>query len=141
MQYESETGLSLFAAYLGRYTRNNGQPPGSNGGATGNGPVADTYDASVRVQAGYVIDSHWEPFVRYEYLWFDPAMLPAGASHKPVHEIAAGVNYYFFRHRAKFTADVLYLPNGCPLNDDGAGILATKGGQEIVLRAQFQLIL
>ena len=141
VDYEGPSGLSLYAAYLGRYVRHNGQPPGSNGGATGTGPTADTYDATFRAQAGYVIDGRWEPFVRYEYLYFDPAGLPATVSHSPVHALTAGVNYYLYRHRAKFTADMVYLPNGSPVADDGAGILANRGEPELLFRAQFQLAL
>ena len=146
-QYESPCGLGLYGAYLGRYVRHNAGPPGTNGapiGApTGAAPgaalAADTYDTTFRAQAGYVIDNRWEPFVRYEYIHFARAELPAGSTHSVVHEFTAGVNYYFAGHHAKLTTDITCLPTGSPVGDDGSGVLATRRGSELLLRAQFQL--
>jgi len=128
--------ICLFAAYLGRYVENNQGLVRTNGGSTAATAGHDTYDATIRIQGGYLIDQHWEPFVRYEYLSLDSAGLPAG-SDSTVHEITAGVNYYFRGQRAKFSADVSYLPNGSPVNDDGSGVLIGPGKNQIVLRAQF----
>jgi hypothetical protein len=52
-----------------------------------------------------------------------------------------GVNYFLFGHNAKVTADVGYLPNGSPINDDGTGVLTDNHHNEVVARAQFQLLL
>ena len=58
-----------------------------------------------------------------------------------MHEIAAGVNYYYRSHNAKFTVDFLWLPNGTPVADSGGDILVSDDEEEFVLRAQFQLLL
>jgi hypothetical protein len=141
VQYKLPNSLAIYAAYLGRYVQNNSGLPGTNGGAVGGGETFDTYEPTLRLQAAYALDTHWEPYVRYEYIYFDPATLPSTVNHDAVHEVTAGFNYYFYRHRAKISADVIYLPNGCPVSDDGTGVLATDGGDEIVFRAQFQLVL
>ena len=141
VQYESPTGFSGYAAYLGRYVRHNGGLPGTNGATTANSPAPDTYDATLRVQGAYLFNNRWEAFARYEYIHFDGAELPAGSFHKGVHEFTTGINYYFYGQHAKFTADLSYLPNGSPVSDDGSGVLASHGGGEIILRAQFQLVL
>ncbi len=91
--------------------------------------------------AGYVVKQRWEPFVRYEYLSFDRAELPATAGHSSMNDITAGVNYYFLRHRAKLTGDVMYLPTGSPVDLDSADILANPSGSEIVFQLQFQLMI
>jgi len=140
-QYESPDGLDMYVAYLGRYTRHNAGVPGAVGGAVGPAAAHDTYDATFRAQAGYVLSEHWEPFVRYDYIYFDPHSLPSSVSHSPFHEFTAGVVYYFYRHRAKFTADCSYLPNGSPVSDDGNDILSNHEGTEWVVRMQFQLVL
>jgi hypothetical protein len=139
--YESPGGFSAYAAYLGRYVRHDGAPPGTNGSTTAVGPAPDTYDATLRAQAAYLFNGRWEPFVRYEYIHFDGAELPKGSVHSVVHEFTTGVNYYFHGHHAKFTADATYLPNGSPVSDDGSSVLSSHGGSEVFLRAQFQLIL
>jgi hypothetical protein len=52
------------------------------------------------------------------------------------------VNYYVRGHAAKFTLDFSYLPNGTPVNADGAGILDPDAHDEqFVARGQFQLLL
>jgi hypothetical protein len=61
VQYTLPNGLSLYGAYLGRYVRDNGGSPTTNGTLTSLGPTFDTYDASARVMAAYLIKEHWEP--------------------------------------------------------------------------------
>ena len=92
------------------------------------------------MQASYLFHSNWEPFVRYDLLNFDADGLPAGSENE-VHTFTAGVNYYMHGHDSKFTFDLMYLPNGSPVADDGAGILANDGDTEFVFRAQYQLLL
>ncbi len=58
-----------------------------------------------------------------------------------MHEITGGFNYYFHGHTMKFTADVTYLPNGAPKGDGGADILPSNDRDELLLRAQFQLLI
>lgn len=124
-QYECGR-LGLYAAYLGRSISN----------PTGGG--SDAYDYGALAQAAYMLDAHWEPFVRYDFIRFDSV---SAAADKNVHEITVGANYYVQEHAAKFTIDATWLPNGSPVADDSAGILTNNGGNEYVLRAQFQLLL
>ena len=45
------------------------------------------------------------------------------------------MNYYLHGHAAKITADVVYLPNGDPVGDDGSDVLPTgKDKNEVLLR-------
>jgi hypothetical protein len=129
-QFATPNHWSLYGAYLGRFTQNNPSGP----------TLADTYDWTLRGQLAYAFDPHWEPFARYDFINFDQDGLPAGSENQ-VHEITVGVNYYFHGQSAKFTIDGSYLPNGSPVSDDGAGILASDGKAQFLLRAQFQLVL
>jgi len=140
-QLDTPGGLSLYAAYLGRYTRHNGGAAGTNGGLSGGGPTANTYDSTFRVMAGYVIGRHLEPFARYEYLHFSGFELPATAAHTVIHDVTIGFNYYLMGHRAKFSAAASYLPNGSPVANTLGDLLVTPGGSEVIVQAQFQLIL
>ena len=129
VQFTTKTGVSLYAAYLGRFTRN-------NSGAK----KADTYDPTLRAQASWAIDKHWEPYARYEYIHFDGREFAAGTDTN-VHVIDLGVNYYVYGQSLKLTLDAEYLPNGSPVADDGSGVLANNGRNIWVGRAQVQLLL
>jgi hypothetical protein len=139
-QYNMPDGLALYAAYLGRYTRHNGGPPTTNGQFTGAGPDFNTYDATLRLTAAYLIDGQWEPFVRYEYLHFDGRELSKGTN-PTVHDFTLGFNYYFHGHRAKVTAGATYLPNGSPVSNTISDLQQSHGGNELIVQVQFQLIL
>ena len=128
-QLQTKGGLSLYAAYLGRYTHNSIAAKG-----------ADTYDPTVRFQLAWAFDKHWEPYGRYEYVHFDSREFAAGTQTN-VQVITAGVNYYLYGQSFKVSADLQYLPNGSPVNDDGIGVLASNGHTELVGRLQFQLLL
>ena len=118
--------------------RNNAGPLASNGGATGTKATADTYDATVRLTAGWAIGPHWEPFVRYEYINFDPAE-SAPYRGPSLSEFDHARHQLFLRRLApKLTGEVTYLPQGSPVDEDGSNILANQGGNEVVIRAQFQ---
>jgi hypothetical protein len=124
-QYELTNGLAFYAAYVGRYSKS--------------GDGDSVYDGGALGQVSYMLDRKWEIFGRYDFIKLDDASVPAGAETN-VHEITAGMNYYFEGHNAKFTLDAVYLPNGAPTNQTGIGILASDDS-EIVLRAQFQLLI
>jgi predicted porin len=101
-------------------------------------------DYGALVQAGYLLNKHWEVFGRYDFVKLDEDAVAAGAEDL-FHEVTAGLNYYLgpdgsALHRAKFTIDVTYLPNGAPSDQTQSGILASDG-DEFLLRAQFQLLL
>jgi hypothetical protein len=131
-----ETGrLGLYGAYLGRSTKD---------AVIGTGAAAHDqhgYDYGFIAQAAYIMDEHLEPFVRYDYMFLDQDLLAASVKNNIVHEITAGVNYYYKSHNAKMTIDFTYLPNGTPVADSGADILVSDDENEFIVRAQFQLLL
>ena len=136
VQYNAPSGASLYGAYLGRYVSNNDGTLGSNGGATGNGATFDTYDQTLRVQAGYLVNPRFEPFVRYEYLQFDRNEVPATSTHSFINQISAGLNYYVVGERVRFTGEVSYLPNGSPVaDDDASGVLISNSSCEWIFCA------
>ena len=133
VQYQSLTGWSLYAAYLGRYNRGVA-PKNSKSKLT-----VDTYDPTVRFQASYAVNSRWEPYGRFEYVHFDSREFAAGTQTN-VQIITGGLNYYLYGQAAKISFDLNYLPNGSPTADDGFGILADNRHNELVGRAQLQVV-
>jgi hypothetical protein len=142
-QYDMTNGVSLYAAYLGRYTKNNAGPISTNGGSTNFDQHPDTYDSTARVMAAYLYNEHLEPFIRFEYIQFDPAELTNTARGGNIDDITLGANYYFYGQRAKLSTNLIYLPNGCPVSDSSINdILATPSPRnELVFQLQFQLII
>ncbi|HEX4125245.1 MAG TPA: porin [Tepidisphaeraceae bacterium] len=130
-QYNSPSGLGIYAAYLGSYrdlTENQGVKPGNY------------YDPGIVLQASYLVTSRIEPFARFDYTYL-AAGSTTGLSNNSVQEYTLGVNYYLYGQNVKFTLDGVYLPDGAPADNDAAGILKDSGHNEFVLRAQFQLAL
>ncbi len=132
-QYENTHGLGISGAVFGRASSN--APQGVAPTVT---TEHDLFDWGFFAQAGYMVLPKWEPFVRYSFINYGSDGIPADAENH-VHEITAGVNYYMHGYGAKLSLDVDWLPNGSPINDDGAGILANNGGSEFIVRAQLQL--
>ena len=136
-QYTLTNGWTFYGAYMARSYQN--APILTGTGA----PVTDTfdgYDWSIEAEAGYKIDQHWEPFARYTFTNFDEKTFGPAAENE-VSEITAGINYFWYGEAAKFTLDFTWMPNGSPATIDGAGILANDGGNEFIVRAQFQLLI
>jgi hypothetical protein len=133
VQYQSTNGWSLYGAYLGRFNRGL-SPKNSKSKFT-----VDTYDPTFRFQASYALNAHWEPYGRFEYVHFDSREFAAGTQTN-VQIITGGVNYYLYGQAAKISFDVNYLPNGSPTADDGFGILADNRHNELVGRAQLQVV-
>lgn len=126
-QYESPGGLGLYAAYIGRWTRQ------------GDDGIDDTCDWGAMGQISYLLNPQWELFGRYDFTHFDSDLLP---DNNEVHELTGGVNYYLHGHAAKLTVDITWLPKGAPIGDGGADILTTPDDHdEVLLRAQFQLVI
>jgi hypothetical protein len=133
VQYEAADKLIVYGAVHGNFT-----DPHEN--ASGNG--IHRFDWGALAQAGYLVTKQVEVFGRYDVVKLDG---DAVTGEDTFHEITGGVNYYFgkdgqFLHRAKFSLDVTYLPNGAPSDQTQAGILAADE-DEFVVRAQFQLLL
>jgi hypothetical protein len=144
-QYASPIGLNFYGAYVGRYTNHNfGIPSQTGTGASFATPdpiVANrsTYEFSALGEIGYLIAEHWEPFGRVEY--FNLRGTAAG-SRNDFTAITGGVNYYFVGHRAKLTAEAVYLPQGIPIDDGASDVLTNPNGRgELSGVVQFQLLL
>jgi hypothetical protein len=139
-QYDSTSGLSLYGAYLGSYR----DLPTKNA-AVASAPITNIvvtpghyYDPGFVVQAGYLVTPKIEPFVRYDYTYFQGGSV-ATLARNEAQELTAGANYYIDKQHLKFTVDASWLPDGAPVDQDALGILADNGHQEFVLRIQFQL--
>jgi hypothetical protein len=118
--------LGLYGGFIGRYTERNGD-------------AGYTYDASAIAQASYMLDpKHWEIFGRFDYVYFNGREFAAGTNTN-VYEITLGTNYYFYGQNLKMTGDVVYLPNGSPIDDNGSGVLVDPSRSEFILRLQLQL--
>ncbi|HET6248031.1 MAG TPA: hypothetical protein VFE47_10070 [Tepidisphaeraceae bacterium] len=143
--YVEPSGLNLYGEFLNRYTTHNfgyyiNSPTGASinaGDPAVAGHATDEY--AVVLQAGYMLDQHWEPFGRYEYMHLQGT--PAG-SHNYIQAVAGGINYYFHGYRLKATGELQWLPNGLPFDDISNDVLAnTNGKSEITFIAQLQLLL
>jgi len=133
-QYKNTKGLSLYGAVLTDNTDPRNVDPDDDPG--------NTFDWGALGQVGYMLNSRWEVFVRYDFTVPEDDISPTGDT---IQEYTIGVNRYLgadgqYGQRAKLTLDVVYLPEGCPSDQDGLGILESDGDQ-FVLRAQFQLML
>jgi hypothetical protein len=134
-QFETSNGLGIYGGILLL-----------NRDAELTGASSST-DLGVVLQAGYMLNSSWELFGRWDMLLFDEEIAFTSDSEDTFHEITVGVNYFLgangsYGHRAKWTLDLNFLPNGSPAAIDGLGILdANDGGIEIVVRSQFQLVI
>jgi hypothetical protein len=131
-QYDSTSGFSAFAAYLGTYrdlADNQGVAPGFY------------YDPGFQLQAAYILpNTKLEPFARYDYTYLAGGSTTALNTHE-VQEITVGANYYIHGQNIKLTVDGSYLPNGAPADSDALGILQDSGKPEYTFRAQFQIAL
>jgi len=145
-QYADPAGLNFYGAVVDRYTNHNfGIATQSGQGASfiANPDPAvlgtATNEYSFLLEAGYLFSNHVEPFGRYEYMHLSGT--PAG-SRSYFNVITAGVNYYWYGHRAKLTAEIQYLPQGLPIDNTSNDMLASPAGHgEISGIVQFQLLL
>jgi hypothetical protein len=137
VQWENTHGLALFGEYMALYRD-------ISTGTTGAGGVAPGtfYDWGFLVQAGYMLDRHWEVFGRADWTQRDKSAYNPGrpVTETSIYEFTGGVNYYVWKYHARFTMDLNYLPNGVPQDEGGLGYLSS-GSNEVVLRSQFTLAL
>lgn len=132
VQYENASGLGAYAAAVVRVLDED---------ATG---TDDRTDYGLLGQVSYLINPSLEAFGRWDVTFLDDDFVLPG-SEDTYNEFTVGFNYYLgengsWGQRAKFTLDVVYLPDGAPTNVTGIGVLAAEE-DEIVLRAQFQLLI
>jgi hypothetical protein len=140
VQFDTPDGLNVYAAYLGRYVSHNAGTPGTNGAVTTAGRFPDTYDETLRLQAGYLFAHHFEPFARYEYIHFSGLEIARTSPHNVLQDMTVGFNYYFVGHRAKFSAAASYLPDGSPIANTQSDLLSNRKN-EVLFQAQFQLMI
>ncbi len=143
--YENQ-GFSLYGAYVMSYFDDQADAPGPLGG--------DLFAQGVMVQAGYQLTEQIEPFVRYEWLDADDddEAAIAGTPRDAAQIITVGANYYFKKHAAKFTGDLVYVFDGDEpvANPRGANPFSSALGfsdfdtaeadPNLLLRLQFQLL-
>jgi hypothetical protein len=134
-QFETGTGLGIYGAILVQ---------SADSGLTG--LPDDSTNWGFVLQANYTINPAWEVFGRVDLTKFDnEVVFSPGNSEDTFYEITVGLNHYLgpdgsWMHRAKFTVDLTFLPNGAPQSLTGIDILdGNNGGTEIVFRSQFQL--
>jgi len=128
-------GFSAYFAAVGRHLSADGPT---------NIPSLDEY--GIVAQAGYfLVPDKLEAFGRYEFIHFDGRHYSyrtnayTAVIDDTVNIVTAGVNYYFKRHNAKFSTDIVWVLDALPVNDTGAGLLRSSERDQIVLRSQFQL--
>jgi hypothetical protein len=143
LQYGSPCGLFAYICYFGRYTEHNMGIPNTSGVSASFGSTTpdlgkDTYEPSIDAEFAYLFCKHWEPFVRYEYLYLRGT--PTGSQNN-VTDISLGLNYYFFGHNLKLTEMGTYLPTGIPINDDSSDVLISNRHAELIFITQLQLLL
>ena len=141
--YAGPCGLNAYGAFVDRYTNHNfGIYTQSATGASITAPPAsvlghNTNEYGALIQVGYNIDQHWEPFGRFEYM---KLMGTAVTAKRYIPAITGGLNYYFYGHGAKLTAQATYLPHGIPIDDTPNDVLAMPSNKgELVGEVQFQL--
>jgi hypothetical protein len=133
-------GFNIYAAYVGRHFDDEGTVAGQK----------DFNQTGLLVQAAYmVIPDKLEPFVRFEWIdtdGFSPFANGATAINANYDEqiflVTVGVNYYFRKHDAKFTLDVVFAPSDAiPVAQTGLGILQDDDDSDgqFIIRTQFQL--
>jgi len=132
-------GFNLFAAYVGASTS-----------LDDISTSAESDPWAIVVQGGYQIagigSGILEPFVRYEHIDLDDLVDTAGGDNDEVDILTFGANYYFKKHAAKLTVDVVWAMDpliNVPGISDGLGLLKDNSeddGDQIALRTQFQLL-
>lgn len=106
----------------------------------------DFTDHGILFQVAHMVTDRLQPFLRYDFLDLDDA--------GEISLVTAGANYFFNKHKAKLTVDVVWAldplrqPGGADrrrINNpfsDGLGLLGDALGEEnqVSARAQFQLL-
>jgi hypothetical protein len=131
---------NLFGAFIYRWNDYNQLP--ANGGDT------DQSDFGFVVQGGWRFAENTELFGRWDAIFPDDEN-PAFPEADSWNFLTFGLNQYYAGHAAKATLDVLWSlddtgTGGQDLSDTGAlsgtGLLGDTQENEVVLRAQFQLL-
>ena len=133
-------GLGIYAAIFGRHLNDEDGSAGE-----------DNFDQyAILVQASYfVVADTFEPFVRFEWIdmdHFSPFAVGQTALNAAyddeIYLITVGFNWYFRKHDAKFSMDIVFLPDDAlPVAQTGLGLLQDDDDDsgQFVIRSQFQL--
>lgn len=112
--------------------------------ASAGNALGDTDHYAATVQVGVmVVPDKFEPFARYEWLGIDDALAT-----NDLHIATFGFNWYFRKHHAKLTADLVWAMSNINTTSTlgfgltGIGLLPDAAGEtdQIVVRVQFQLL-
>ncbi|KAA0217237.1 MAG: hypothetical protein DYG94_01640 [Leptolyngbya sp. PLA3] len=123
-------GWNLFAAFIGRLV----DAPGGS----------DLSDFGAVAQGGVFVCDHTELFARWDAVFPDSDQ----AAHDDFHTVAVGANHYFIpeSHTAKLTIDVQWFLDDQASSsslvsvNEGIGLLADTGDDQVTLRIQMQLL-
>jgi hypothetical protein len=123
-------GIGAFASFVWR----RGDPNG--------GPISDDFGVVAQV-SGYLPESDWELFARYDVYLPDPDLEQGD----PFNSVTAGVNWYIYGQAARFTFDVVYFVDDADgtafrslLGSTLIGFTGSSEPGQTLLRAQFQLL-
>ena len=131
--------FGVYGAIVGLHSDIDGGTPLAGAGQVDTA-VGDQDLYGYLIQASFmVIPDKLEPFIRYEYIDFDEAY---SSSYDEVSIVTVGANYYFKKHAAKFTMDVVWALDALPVKEEGLGLQVDDpdGDDQIVVRAQFQVL-
>jgi len=138
-------GANLFAAFYGQQFDDN-----DKAGLPTN--LDDANQIGFVVQGGvFLIPDKFELFARYEWIDFDGAYYRSSgggtqggtgdlAGNDDLSLVTVGGNWYFKKHNAKFTVDLVWALDPVPVGNSGAGILASSEDDQVSLRSQLQFV-
>ena len=146
-------GLNAMVAVIGQHLDAQTTPTGPGTGF----PDAD--QIAFLAQAGiFIIPDEWDVFIRYEYMDQDGLGFvnfdnfgadQAISEFFPDEEdelniLTFGTNYYFQKHAAKLSADLVWVMDPLPISDTGAGLTEqtefTEDDEQFAVRVQFQFL-
>lgn len=139
-------GLNAYFAYVGMDTCQN--DVGAANTPAGVSPWGFVFQTGV-----YAIPDELELFGRYEYIDQDPTGVGAAGADQIFSALTIGGNYYFHKHGAKATVDMMYvfsdtnvvvntIANASPLRQavNPTQALTNSTDSQIAVRAQVQLL-
>ena len=140
-------------SWLGEFMLRNIQYTRDNGGGPSTKPEQEDMGASLTVHYRFA-DSNWGIGARAGIIWLDDDYLsvtsgPQGntttvALEDTITEFGVAVNYFFYDHNSKITADVNFVQDNSGVNSSSAGYMngASRGvlvEDGVFLRIQWQL--
>ncbi len=138
-------GANLFAAIVGQEFTDDANP--AVGGLPTN--LNGAHQFGFVAQGGvFVIPDKLEPFARYEWMnWGGVYYRNNGGAVQNASRnltddrlsiVTVGANYYFAKHKAKLTVDLVYALDPVPVSNTGGGLVRSAKEDQLALRCQFQ---